>query len=146
MAGVRPIPEGYHTVTPYLIADDVAKLIEFTKRAFGAKEIHSHKGPDGRIAHADVVVGDSHIMMGGARGAIKPMPCALYLYVPDVDALYKSALAAGATSLMAPADQFYGDRNGGVQDFAGNQWWISTHVEDVAPEELERRAAVAMKV
>lgn len=144
---VKPIPDGFHTVTPYLMVADAAKLIDFLTAAFGAQELVRHALPDGRVMHALVKVGDSMIMMGEAtpeQGG--PMPASTYLYVPDVDAVHASAVAAGGTSLMAPADQFYGDRSGGVRDAWGNMWWIGTHIEDVSSEELQRRAeAVAKK-
>jgi PhnB protein len=137
---VKPIPDGFHTVTPYLVVKGAASVIEFMKKAFDAKEISRHAGPDGGVAHADVLVGDSHVMLGEPMGADWPaMPAALYLYVPDVDATYKKAVAAGGTSSRPPTDEFYGDRSCGVKDAAGNQWWIATHKEDVAPAELERR-------
>jgi PhnB protein len=142
---VRPIPEGFHTVTPYLVVPGVARLIEFLKQAFDAKEIHRSAMPDGTVAHAQVRIGDSMVMMGEASERWPAMPAAIYLYVPDADAAYKSALRAGATSLMEPADQFYGDRHGGVKDASGNTWWMATHIEDVAPDELARRAEAAMK-
>jgi uncharacterized glyoxalase superfamily protein PhnB len=142
---VRPIPEGFHTVTPYLVVQGAAKVIDFLKQAFGAQEIYRSAKPDGTIMHTQVRVGDSFIMLGDAGGPWKPMPAAFYLYVPDTDAAYRSALAAGGTSLMEPADQFYGDRNAGVQDATGNMWWIATHIEDVAPEEIHRRSEAAMK-
>lgn len=138
---VRPIPEGYHTVTPYLVVADVAAEIAFLAAAFGAREKHRMPGPDGSVMHAEVMIGDSPVMLGQARDEYPPRPATTYLYVEDVDATYRRALEAGATSLMEPADQFYGDRNGGVEDPQGNQWWIATHVEDVPPDELERRAA-----
>jgi PhnB protein len=137
---VKPIPEGFHTVTPYIVVSGVAKLIDFLKRAFDGKEMICHTKPDGTIGHAEVRIGDSPIMMGEACGEWKAMPCAIYLYVPDTDAMYKRALQAGATSIMEPANQFYGDRNAGVKDPCGNLWWIATHVEDVSPEEMKRRA------
>lgn len=140
---VKPVPDGYHTVTPYLVVDDVARLIAFIEQAFGARETHRTKGPDGTIRHAEAQIGDSRVMMGQARDPWKPMPAAIYLYVPDTDATYQRAVAAGGKSLMEPANQFYGDRNAGVADPMGNYWWIGTHVEDVSPEELERRAATA---
>ena len=140
---VKPIPDGYHTVTPYLVVDDVAKVVEFLKRAFDAKEGHRSTRPDGTIAHTEVRIGDSPVMLGAARDQWKSMPCMIYLYVPDTDVAYKRALEAGATSLMEPANQFYGDRNAGVKDPAGNQWWIATHIEDVSPEEMEKRFAAA---
>jgi len=140
---VQPIPEGYRTVTPYLIVPDPGALIEFMQRAFDAEETERSTMPDGRVMHAAVRVGDSMVMMGGANEKHPPRPSTIYLYVPDVDATYERAVAAGGTSLMEPADQFYGDRNGGVEDPWGNQWWIGTHVEDVPPDELERRAREA---
>jgi PhnB protein len=136
---VKPVPEGFHTVTPYLLVGDVGSLIDFLTKAFDAKEWHRSALPDGTVTHADVVIGDSHVMMGSARGEWAAMPCMIYLYVSDTDAVYRQALAAGATSMMAPADQFYGDRNAGVKDPFGNLWWIATHIEDVPPEELKRR-------
>jgi PhnB protein len=144
MMPVKPIPDRYHTLTPYLIVAGVAQLIEFLKSAFDAKEGHRSTRPDGAIMHAEVTIGDSPIMMGEPMGEFQPMPCMLYIYVEDTDAVYKQALKAGATSMMEPADQFYGDRNAGVKDMWGNLWWIATHVEDVALEELEKRAQAAM--
>lgn len=136
---VQPVPEGYHTVTPYLIVEDVARLIDFLRQAFGAKEISRHARPDGSIMHAEVRIGDSVVMIGGATDEIEPLPGMLHLYVEDADALYKRALEAGATSLRAPEDQFYGDRSAGVQEASGVKWWIHTHIEDVPPEELRER-------
>ena len=140
---VRPIPEGYHAVTPHLTVPGVANLIEFLKRAFGATEIDRFAAPDGSVMHAQVRIGDSIVMMGEPTDQFKAMPAVLHLYVTDVDATYRRAIEAGATSLREPADQFYGDRSGGVRDLCGNQWWISTHVEDVSPEEMRRRAQTA---
>ncbi len=142
-AAVRPIPEGYHTVTPYLVVPGLGTVIEFVKRAFGATEIGRFEGPDNRIMHAEVKIGDSIVMMGEPHGDIQPRPGVLHLYVEDTDAAYRRAIEAGGRSLREPADQFYGDRSGGVQDPAGNQWWISTHVEDVSAEEMKRRMQVA---
>ena len=142
---VKPIPEGYHNVTPYLVVRDVAALIEFLKRAFDAKETYRMPRSDGTVMHAEVRIGDSNIMLGEPMREWKPMPASLYLYVEDADGVYRRAIESGATSLMEPADQFYGDRHGGVQDPSGNHWWIATHKEDVAPEELSRRAEAAMK-
>lgn len=142
---VRPIPEGYHTVTPMLVVEGVDNLIAFLKQAFGAEEKERHLRPDGRVMHAEVRIGDSMIMMGDPIGNFKHMPGSFYLYVEDVDAAYRKAIEAGATSVMEPADQFYGDRNGGVQDSIGNLWWIATRKEDVPPEELSRRAQAAMQ-
>ena len=141
----KPIPEGYHTITPYLVVPGVAKLIDFLKRAFDAKEVERMARPDGTVMHAEVRIGDSIVMMGEASGEKKAMPAMLYLYVNDTDAAYQRALDAGATSLLAPTDQFYGDRNAGVNDPSGNQWWIATHVEDVPPEKMAKRARERMK-
>jgi uncharacterized glyoxalase superfamily protein PhnB len=140
---VKPIPDGFHTVTPYLVVPGAAKLLDFLKKAFGAVEIHRTEMPNGVVMHAQVKIGDSFVLMGEAQGPNMAMPAMLYLYVENTDALYHRALEAGAVSVMAPADQFYGDRNAGVKDFAGNQWWIATHFEDVAPEEIARRAQAA---
>jgi PhnB protein len=141
--GVQPIPEGSHSVTPYLVVERAGNLIDFLKKAFDAKEIHHMTQPDGTIMHAEVRIGDSLVMLGDACGEHKPMPCYLHLYVPDVDAVYQRALQAGAVSVREPADQFYGDRSAGVRDPAGNFWGIGTHKEDVAPDEIARRAQAA---
>jgi PhnB protein len=140
---VNYLPRDYHNVTPYLVVDGAAKLIDFLKRVFGATEKEMMKTPDGRVMHAEVRIGDSVIMMGEPGGQWKATPAALYVYVEDTDSAYKRALEMGATSRMEPADQFYGDRNAGVQDSWGNLWWIATHKEDVAPDELEKRARAA---
>ena len=142
---VKPIPEGYHSVTPYLVVEGVAALIDFMKQAFGAREIERMGRPDGTIQHAEVQIGDSMIMMGEATAPREPMPTMLYLYVNDTDATYQRALKAGATSVQEPANQFYGDRNAGVKDRSGNFWYIGTHVEDVSPEEISRRASAQAK-
>jgi len=142
---VSPIPAGYHAVTPYLCVQGADRLIDFAKRVFAATEQERMTRPDGTIGHAEVRIGDSVVMISEARGELKPMPSGLYVYVTDTDAAYGRALAAGATSLMEPADQFYGDRNAGVRDPIGNVWWIATRKEDVPPEELARRAAAQMK-
>jgi len=107
-------------------------VIDFLKRAFGAEERAKYASPEGLVQHAEVRVGDSVVEMGEAHGPYQPMPSTFYLYVPDVDAIYERALRAGATSLNAPADQPYGDRNGGVKDPFGNTWYIATHIKDVA--------------
>ena len=138
---VKPIPDGFHTVTPYLVVEDVPRLIDFLKEAFEAVEVERTHQPDGSVMHAEVRIGDSMVMMGQARGEWKAAPVSLYLYVPDVDRVYQQALAAGAESMMEPQDQFYGDRNGGVKDPQGNTWWIGTRLENLSPEEIQRRAA-----
>ena len=136
---VKPIPDGYHTVTPFLLVKDAKKLIEFLKEAFGATEKSCHQLPDGKIMHAELHMGDSIIMMGEANDRWPPVPCMLYLYVEDVDSVYKKAVQAGGRSLREPTTEFYGDRSAGVLDLEGNQWWIATHVEDVSDEEMKRR-------
>lgn len=138
---VKPIPEGFHSVTPYLVAEGVARLLDFLEQAFDAQETERMQRPDGSVMHAQVKIGDSMLMMGEPMGDSKPMPCALYLYVDDTDAVYQRALAAGAASVSEPSDQFYGDRNAGVKDPSGNLWWIATHQEDVSHDEMMRRAA-----
>jgi uncharacterized glyoxalase superfamily protein PhnB len=142
---VKPIPEGYHTVTPYLVVPRVGQLIDFLKQAFGAEEIQRTTRPDGSIGHTEVRMGDSRIMMGEAGGEFPPMPAMLHLYVEDADGFYRRALQAGATSLREPEDQFYGDRMAGVKDKFGNQWWIASHIEDVSPEEMARRQEAMQK-
>src|ERR1043165_3691011 len=126
---VNPIPEGYHTVTPYLVVEGAARLIDFMKQAFNAEEVFRMAGKDDTVAHAEVKIGDSMIMVGDAGAEHPARPCLLCLYVEDADATYQRAIAAGATSIKEPADQFYGDRSGGVTDASGMQWWISTHIE-----------------
>ena len=150
MAGeVRPIPEGYGTVTPSLIVNGAARAIEFYKQAFGATETFRMERPDGRVGHAEIKIGDSHVMLAdehpemGARGpqAIGGSPISLVLYVEDVDATVNRAVEAGAKLTRPVANQFYGDRTGGVEDPFGHAWYVATHVEDVAPEEMRKRAA-----
>jgi PhnB protein len=136
---VKPIPDGYHTVTPYLVVADAEAQIDFLKKAFGGEETFRHKDDKGRVSHAEVRVGNSMLMIGQARDQWKPMPAMFYLYVEDVDAVYKRAVEAGAKPIQEPTNQAYGDRTGGVEDSLGNQWWVGTHVEDVSSEEIERR-------
>ena len=140
---VNPIPEGYHTVTPYLVVQGAGKLIDFMKAAFGAQEIVRMLQPDGSIGHTEMRIGDSMVMLGEARDQWKAMPTTLYLYLENVDAVYARALAAGATPVSEPKNQFYGDRSGAVQDMCGNFWWMATHVEDVSEEEMKRRMDAA---
>ena len=143
---VRPIPEGYHTITPCISVRDAARQIEFLEKAFDAKLLEKHLHPSGKVAHAVVQVGDSRIMLSDENAEFPATPTLFVLWSEKTDELYKRALAVGATSVREPADMFYGDRTGGVKDMNGNQWWLSTHVEDVAPEELARRAkAMAAK-
>ena len=136
---VNPIPEGYHTVTPYLIVEGAAGLLDFAKSAFGAEERFRMAAPDGSIGHAEVMIGDSIVMLADAGEEWPARPAFIYLYVEDCDAMYERALAAGATSVREPADQFYGDRNATVRDSVGNTWGIATHIEDVTPEEVAKR-------
>ncbi len=136
---VKRIPEGYRTVTPYLVVRGAAQLIDFLERAFDAQQTERMTNPDGTVGHAALRIGDSMVMMGEATATIAPMPAMIHLYVEDADATYRRAVEAGATPIRPLADQFYGDRSGGVKDPAGNQWWIATHIEDVSPEELHRR-------
>ena len=138
---VKPVPDGYHSVTPYLVVESVPRLLEFLRAAFGAVETERIDDGTGKILPAEVRVGDSMVMMGEAMDRLPPMPAVLYLYVNEVDAVHRRAVQAGATSLAEPADQFYGDRSGAVKDPCGNQWWIATRVEEVSKEELNRRAA-----
>jgi PhnB protein len=148
----KPIPEGYHTLTPYLAVDDAAQAIEYYKNAFGAKERMRMERPDGKIGHAELEIGDSMVMLsdpfphattrppkelGGTSGSV-------FMYVEDVDAVVKQAVDTGATITMEVADQFWGDRFGSIQDPFGHSWSIATHVEDVPPEEMAERAKQAM--
>ncbi len=137
---VKPIPDGYPTVIPYLLVADAFAQLEFLQKAFDAKEIRRTTRPNGRIANVEFKIGTSVMMMGEVGPDWKPMAGSFYLYVEDCDAVYQAALAAGGTSIMEPANQFYGDRHGGVSDAAGHQWWIATHIEDMSDEELQRRS------
>ncbi len=136
---VKPIPQDYHTVTPYLIVDGAPKLIDFLKRTFNAEEKERMNGPEGRVAHAEMKIGDSIIMIADATPEYKAIQSQLYVYVDNVDNVYKRALEAGGTSVEEPTNQFYGDRRAGVKDPTGIFWGIATHVEDVSDEELQRR-------
>ena len=142
---VKPIPEGYHTITPCVTVQGADKLIDFLKQVFAATEIERMSNADGTIKHAEVRIGDSVMMMSEPRGEWKPMPGAFYLYVSDVDNIYKRALQAGAVSLMEPTNTFYGNRESGVKDEFGNYWWIATHIEEVSPEEMAKRAEAQIK-
>jgi len=144
---VQPIPKGYHSVTPYLILDGASGAIEFYKKAFGATEIMRMPGPNGRIGHAEIKIGDSPVMMAdehpemGYRSpkALGSTPVSLLIYVEDADRVFNAAISNGAKSLKPMADQFYGDRMGTLQDPFGHIWTIGTHIEDVTPEEMKRR-------
>jgi len=140
---VKPIPDGYYTVTPYITVDDAGAVIEFLKQAFDAQETFAMRDEHGKVRHAEVKVGTSMLMLGSSHDQWKARPANFYVYVAEVDAVYKKAVAAGGKSVAEPETQFYGDRHGAVTDSQGNTWWIATHVEDVAAEELGRRAKAA---
>ena len=139
---VKPIPDGYHSVTPYLAVEGGDELVEFVQKAFGAEVTLSMPTPDGKIGHAEVRIGDTIVMLADASTSDqgRPMPGMIHLYVDDCDATYRRAIEAGATSLREPTDQFYGDRMAGVVDPVGDHWWIATHVEDVPQDEMAKRA------
>jgi PhnB protein len=148
----QPIPEGYHTATPYLAVDDAAEAIEYYTKAFGAKERVRMETPDGKIGHAEIDIGDSLVMLSDPFPHASTRPpkelggtsVSVFLYVEDVDAFVKRAVEAGATVTMEVADQFWGDRFGTITDPFGHVWSIATHVEDVPPEEMAERAKAAM--
>lgn len=152
-AKVKPIPDGYHAITPYLIIDGAARAIEFYHRAFDARELMRIPAPNDRIGHAEIKVGDSVIMMADEHPEMDARapkhyggsPVTLLLYVTDVDKQFKQALAAGATEVRPVADQFYGDRSGVLKDPFGHTWHLSTHKEDVSMEEMNRRMAAMKK-
>jgi PhnB protein len=152
MAKVKPIPGGYHNVTPYLVVDGAAKAIDFYKKVFGATEKMRMPGPGGKVGHAELTLGDSMIMLADehpdmghrAPHAYGGSAVSLLVYVPDVDATVKTAIAAGAKVVRPVENQFYGDRMGAIEDPFGHQWSVATHVEDVQPEEMAKRAAAAM--
>ncbi|MGH9314289.1 MAG: VOC family protein [Vicinamibacterales bacterium] len=151
MAQVKPVPEGYHSVTPYLVVDGASDAIDFYRRAFGATERVRMPAPDGKVGHAEIQIGDSVVMLSDPfpeMGSTAPAgtggaPFGLMLYVPDVDALFKQAVEAGATVTMPLENQFWGDRYGKVRDPFGHQWHLATHIEDVSPEEMDKRAQAA---
>jgi PhnB protein len=136
---VRPIPEGYYTVTPFVITRDSAKLLDFVKEAFGAQELGRVYSEDGSIGHAETRIGDSVVMMFDARKGWPDTPSFLRLYVEDCDATYQNALDTGATSVTRPTNAPWGDRVCRVRDPLGNLWWIHTRSEDLSPEEMEKR-------
>jgi PhnB protein len=137
---VNYTPKEHHTVTPYIMVEGVEKLMDFLTATFCAESRGVMKSPDGRVMHAQILVGDSMLMLAEAKPPEwSAQPASFYLYVPDCDSAYKKALEAGGMSIMEPMDQFYGDRHGGVKDASGNSWWIATHIEDVSDEEMKRR-------
>jgi PhnB protein len=155
MSKVSYIPEGYHSITPYLIVKDAAQAIEYYKKVFGATEVFRMDQPDGKVGHAELKIGDSRIMLSEENpkmglGYTSPAttgasPVSLYFYIPDVDRVIERAVAAGAKILKPVQDQFYGDRSGFIQDPFGHLWGVATHIEDVAPQELGKRAKKALQ-
>lgn len=149
MPQVKPIPEGMHSVTPHLVCDGAAEAIEFYKKAFGAKEGGRAPGPDGKLMHAQIMIGDSHVMLvdefpdWGTLGpkTLKGSPVTIHLYVEDVDAVFAQAVAAGATVRMPLDDAFWGDRYGVIEDPFGHYWSLATHIRDVTPEEIQQAMA-----
>jgi|SRR6185503_5132446 len=150
MANVKPIPEGYHSVTPYLIIKGAADAIEYYKNAFGATELFRMER-EGNIGHAEIKIGDSPIMLADEfpdMGALSPKtiggsPVGIMIYVDDVDTIFNQAIKLGGVQVKPLQDQFYGDRSGTLTDPFGHQWTVATHTEDVAPEEMEKRMAAA---
>ena len=148
---VKPIPKGYHSVTPYLVVENAAKALDFYKHAFGAKEMFRMDGPAGMIAHAEIQIGDSRVMLADespemnsrAPGSIGGTPVSLMIYTENVDTVFKAALKAGGIQTRAVEDMFYGDRSGSLTDPFGHQWHIATHKEDLTPEEIQHRAMAA---
>jgi PhnB protein len=151
MSGAQPIPEGFHTVTAYLVVRDAAKALDFYAKAFGAEERYRMPGPGGGVMHAEIRIGDSIVMLGEenpAMGALSPKTIggtgvSLLLYLKDVDASFARAEKAGCKVEMPPTDMFWGDRYGKVEDPFGHKWGLATHKEDVAPEEIARRMAAS---
>ena len=137
----KAVPEGFSTVTPTLTVDDANAAIAWYGKALGAEEITRSLGPDGKVMHAEIRIGDSMIMLADAQPGHPARPTMICLYVEDADATYQRALAAGATVVREIADQFYGDRSGTLVDPFGHKWTLATHVEDVTPEEMKRRMA-----
>ena len=150
---VSPIPEGYHSITPYLVMKNAAAAIEFYKKAFGAVELFRMPAPGGKVGHAEIKIGDSPVMLAdeypdmGFKGpeSLGGTPVSLMIYVTDVDKIYPQAIAAGGKELRPLQTQFYGDRSGTLTDPFGHMWTICTHVEDIPEEELAKRAEAAMK-
>ena len=152
-AKVRAIPDGYHAITPYLVVKGAARAIDFYKKVFGAREKFRMDGPGGTVAHAEIEIGDSVIMLADENpqhGALSPStvggtPVSIMLYVEDVDRTAETLTKAGAKTLRPVQDMFYGDRSGGFEDPFGHRWHVSTHIEDVSPEEIERRMRTMSK-
>lgn len=151
MSNVKPIPDGYHTITPYICVGDAASAIEFYKKAFGATELMRLDHPSGKIGHAEIKIGDSHLMLADefpemnfrSPQSLTGSPVSMYLYVEDVDAVANQAVAAGAKVVREVKDQFYGDRSGTLEDPYGHVWNIATHKEDVSQEEINKHLAAS---
>lgn len=149
-AQVKKIPEGYHSVTPYLVVADAARAIDFYKQVFGASELVRMGAPGGKVGHAELKIGDSMVMLSDEMGenrspqTLGGSPVSIFLYVDDVDSVFNQAIKAGAKSDASPADMFWGDRYGKLTDPFGHMWAIATHVEDIAPEDMRKRAEAAM--
>lgn len=150
---VKPVPDGYTTATPYLTIRGAAKAIDFYKQAFGAKELFRMPGPEGKIVHAEILIGNSHVMLSDESSAtetkapqtLNGTTQGIFLYVEDVDSWFKQAAKAGAKESMPLQDMFWGDRFGKLTDPFGHKWMLASHIEDVSPEEMENRMAAAVK-
>jgi PhnB protein len=148
---VKPIPEGYHSVTPYLTVDDGARAIDFYKKVFGATEIMRMNGPDGKIGHAEVRIGDSIVMLGAPSAnsglrtpqSLNASTVSIFVYLEDVDSVFNRAVSSGAKEVQKPENMFWGDRYGRLTDPFGHSWSLATHIEDVTPEEMGRRTQEA---
>jgi PhnB protein len=138
-ADMKPIPEGFHTITPYLFADGAPGLIEFISKAFDGEVVYRKDRADGSVMHATMRIGDSMLMLADATNEFRPMPTSIYLYVADCDAIYRRALSVGGTSVFDIMTLPSGERYGGVKDRWGNIWWVATHAEDLSEAEQERR-------
>ena len=144
---VNYLPQGYNTLTPYLVCEHADEVIDFCTKAFGAKVGQRINGPDGKIMHCDLTIGTSKLMLGQASAEknMQPIHCMLYLYFPNPDEVYKKGVAAGGKPVQEVKDQFYGDRAGCLKDSSGNTWWIAAHIEDVSDAELKKRMATLGK-
>lgn len=148
---VKAVPQGYHTATPHLTVQGAAAAIDFYKRAFGAKEIFRMPGPDGKIMHSEITIGDSHVMLSDESPAtetkapqtLNGTATSIFLYLEDVDATFKQAIKAGATETMPPQNMFWGDRFGKLTDPFGHRWMLASHIEDLSPAEIEKRMVSA---
>lgn len=155
MSKISFVPKGYNSITPYLVIKGASQAIEYYKKVFGATELFRMDGPKGTVGHAELQIGDSRIMLAdenpnmgqghASPSSIGASPVSLYLYIPDVDRIFERAVSAGAKVIRPVEDQFYGDRSGFLQDPFGHLWGLATHVEDVAPEEMETRARKATR-